>query len=101
MVTEFLERCEVIEECYEFLLAYAAQGLPTDEGSSAEKVVPIFIGRVKHYSDWPKVTDKLSLTTSSNQRRSTIRFVRYWSAMRRTPWQPLTWCSRNLRSVLS
>ena len=35
MVTEFLERCEVIEECYEFLLAYAAQGLPTDEGSSA------------------------------------------------------------------
>ena len=67
----------------------------------AEKVEHIFIERVKHYSDWPKVTDKLSLSTSSNQRRSTIRFVRYWSAMRRTPWQPLTWCSRNLRSVLS
>jgi hypothetical protein len=35
MAIEFLERCDVIEECYEFLLGYAAQGLPTDEGSSA------------------------------------------------------------------
>jgi hypothetical protein len=34
MATDFLERCEVIEQCYEFLLAYAGQGLPTDEGSS-------------------------------------------------------------------
>jgi len=32
MATEFLERCEVIEESYEFLLAYAGQGLPSDEG---------------------------------------------------------------------
>jgi hypothetical protein len=32
MATEFLERCEVVEECYEFLLAYAGQGLPSDEG---------------------------------------------------------------------
>ncbi|HTY82801.1 MAG TPA: hypothetical protein VMB19_01215 [Silvibacterium sp.] len=32
MATDFLERCEVIEECYEFLLAYAAQGLPADDG---------------------------------------------------------------------
>jgi hypothetical protein len=32
MATEFLQRCEVIEECYEFLLAYAGQGLPSDEG---------------------------------------------------------------------
>ena len=32
MATEFLERCEVIEECYEFMLAYAGQGLPSDEG---------------------------------------------------------------------
>lgn len=35
MATDFLSRCEVIEECYEFLLGYAAQGLPSDEGSSA------------------------------------------------------------------
>ena len=34
MAIDFLECSEVIEECYEFLLGYAAQGLPTDEGSA-------------------------------------------------------------------
>ncbi len=33
MPTEILERCDAIEECYEFMLAYAAQGLPSDETS--------------------------------------------------------------------
>ncbi len=33
MLTEVLERCDAIEECYEFMLAYAAQGLPSDETS--------------------------------------------------------------------
>jgi hypothetical protein len=27
------DRCNAIEECYEFMLAYAAQGLPADAGS--------------------------------------------------------------------
>jgi hypothetical protein len=38
MAIDFLERCEVIEECYQFLLGYAAQGLPTDEGSAGRGV---------------------------------------------------------------
>ena len=29
----FLRRCDTIEEAYEFMLAYAAQGLTGDEGS--------------------------------------------------------------------
>jgi hypothetical protein len=29
------ERCNVIEECYEFMLAYAAQGLPSDQESQS------------------------------------------------------------------
>jgi hypothetical protein len=33
MATDIWERCNAIEECYEFLLAYAAQGLPSDESS--------------------------------------------------------------------
>ena len=45
MATEFLERCDVIEECYEFLLGYAAQGLPTDEGSSAGREVRTHLHR--------------------------------------------------------
>jgi len=33
MLTEVLERCDAFEECYEFMLAYAAQGLPSDASS--------------------------------------------------------------------
>lgn len=29
------ERCNAIEECYEFMLAFAAQGLPSDQGSGS------------------------------------------------------------------
>lgn len=39
MAIDFLERCDVIEECYEFLLGYAAQGLPSDDGSSVGREV--------------------------------------------------------------
>jgi hypothetical protein len=38
MLVEICDRCEAVEECYEFLLAYAAQGLPTDQGKSGEQV---------------------------------------------------------------
>lgn len=33
MTTEILECCETVEECYEFMLGYAAQGLPGDAGN--------------------------------------------------------------------
>ena len=33
MATDFLDRCETLEECYEFMLGYAGQGLPGDKGS--------------------------------------------------------------------
>jgi hypothetical protein len=33
MKTELKDRCSRIEEAYEFMLAYAAQGLPTEPGS--------------------------------------------------------------------
>jgi hypothetical protein len=39
MAIDFLERSDVIEECYEYLLGYAAQGLPTDEGSAGGREV--------------------------------------------------------------
>jgi hypothetical protein len=35
MATTLKDRCNTIEECYEFMLAYAAQGLPGDEGSQS------------------------------------------------------------------
>jgi hypothetical protein len=33
MLAEIEERCDAIEECYEFMLAYAGKGLPSDQGS--------------------------------------------------------------------
>jgi hypothetical protein len=32
------DRCDAIEECYEFMLAYAAQGLPSDTGNSGPQL---------------------------------------------------------------
>lgn len=37
MQTDIQELCNTIETCYEFTLAYAAQGLPTDEGAQSGK----------------------------------------------------------------
>ena len=34
MSSDVQGRCSAIEECYEFMLAYAAQGLPSDVGSA-------------------------------------------------------------------
>jgi hypothetical protein len=35
MARNLAESCDVLEECYEFMLAYAAQGLAGDVGSSS------------------------------------------------------------------
>ncbi len=43
MLTEISNRCDAVEECYEFLLAYAAQGLPSDQGSKSGAQVRGFL----------------------------------------------------------
>jgi hypothetical protein len=45
MATDFFEGCDAIEECYEFLLGYAGQGLPTDAGSQTGSQVRQFLQR--------------------------------------------------------
>jgi hypothetical protein len=45
MLAEIHNRCEAVEQCYEFLLAYAAQGLPTDQGSASGGQVREFLQR--------------------------------------------------------
>lgn len=37
MPTDIQQRCDTIEECYEFMLSYAAQGQPSDEGTGTGK----------------------------------------------------------------
>jgi hypothetical protein len=45
MLAEIGSRCEAVEECYEFMLAYAAQGLASDEGSKSGGQVREFLHR--------------------------------------------------------
>jgi hypothetical protein len=45
MLAEIGNRCEAVEECYEFMLAYAAQGLVRDEGSKSGGQVREFLDR--------------------------------------------------------
>ena len=42
---ELKDRCDTIEEGYEFLLAYAAQGLAGDEGSASGGQLRVFLAR--------------------------------------------------------
>jgi hypothetical protein len=42
-VADFSARCNDIEEAYEFMLAYAAQGLPSDQGSSSGAQIREFL----------------------------------------------------------
>jgi hypothetical protein len=39
------DHCDAVEECYEFMLAYAAQGLPRDSGSSSGEKLRGLLGR--------------------------------------------------------
>jgi hypothetical protein len=45
MAADVLERFEIIEECYELMLAYAAQGLASDKGSESGRQVREFLNR--------------------------------------------------------
>jgi hypothetical protein len=45
MLAELSDHCETIEECYEFMLAYAAQGLPSDKGSQSGGQIRDYLGR--------------------------------------------------------
>lgn len=51
MFGDLRERGETIEECYEFMLAYAAQGLPSDVGSRSGGQVRGFLERAVHALD--------------------------------------------------
>ena len=47
----FAARCDAIEEAYEFLLAYAAQGLPHEQGSTSGSQVRMFLGKCERALD--------------------------------------------------
>ena len=45
MLAEVRDRCNTIEECYEFMLAYAAKGLPANTASGSDGQLRDLLGR--------------------------------------------------------
>ena len=45
MPAKIWEHCNTVEECYEFMLAYAAQGLPVEGGSASGAQIREFLNR--------------------------------------------------------
>jgi len=45
VLDDLVERCNAVEECYEFMLAYAAQGLTRDAGSASGEQLRTLLGR--------------------------------------------------------
>ena len=43
MATDFLDRCDAVEECYEFMLAYAGQGLDNEQSGGAGAQIRQFL----------------------------------------------------------
>src|SRR5690349_3057742 len=55
MLSEIEERCDAIEEAYEFMLGYAGKGLPSDEGSQIryylQRAAGAITGLAKSFSE--------------------------------------------------
>jgi hypothetical protein len=55
MLNEIEERCDAIEESYEFMLGYAGKGLPSDEGSQIryylQRAAGAITGLAKSFSE--------------------------------------------------
>jgi hypothetical protein len=49
--SEFSARCNAIEEAYEFMLAYAAQGLPHEQGSTSGSQIREFLRKCERALD--------------------------------------------------
>jgi len=100
MLAEVCDRCDAVEECYEFLLAYAAQGLPSDQGSKSGGQVREFLHRaVEALTGLPEAcamaVNRKALSPPVNAWRS----LRYSIATLATLLLPLKWFSLNPRSV--
>ena len=103
MATEFLERCDVIEECYEFMLAYAGQGLPSDRGKPRRKPDTRFrrARRKSACRTRRELHDRGDGATPGVRRADMKLSSRYSIATRRIRSPPSSWCWPSLPSAPS
>jgi hypothetical protein len=81
MLAKVRERCDAIEECYEFMLAYAAQGLPSDEGSRSGGQIREFMRRaVKALTG---LAETCSMAVKSEGREPAERYEAFFAVLDR------------------
>ncbi len=96
------ERCNAVEECYEFMLAYAAQGLPSDEGSQSGGQVREFLDRAVKALEGLAESYATAVKEEDLSRPSVTRgSLRCSTAMPATRSPLLSWFSPNRRSAPS
>lgn len=71
MATDFLERSDAVEECYEYLLAYAGQGLPGDVGEHSHSQVREFLTRAVNAMEGLVASFKNAVSAEALQPTST------------------------------
>lgn len=81
MLADISERCNTIEETYEFMLAYAAQGLPSEEGSKSGAQIREFLNRaVKAICG---LTESCAITIKQNNFEPTERYEAFLAVVER------------------
>jgi|SRR5580704_7060957 hypothetical protein len=81
MLADISERCNTIEESYEFMLAYAAQGLLSEEGSKSGAQIREFLNRaVKAISG---LTESCAITVKQNDFEPTERYEAFLAVVER------------------
>ncbi|HVW86336.1 MAG TPA: hypothetical protein VHB50_16730 [Bryobacteraceae bacterium] len=74
-------RCGAIEECYEFMLAYAAQGLADDAGSQAGSQIREFLRRA--LAALSGIADEFAAAIAENELHPAERYLAFLAVLAR------------------
>jgi hypothetical protein len=75
--TELTARCNAIEEAYEFMLAYASQGLPNEQGSASGSQIRQFLNRCDGgLAGLPEMLSDYVRATRADQAAPYLSFIR-------------------------
>jgi hypothetical protein len=78
---ELAQRCETIEQAYEYMLAYAAQGLPSDAGSQSGGQLREFLTRFAAALD--DIGEQYRLLVKAEKLESSKRYLEFITVLDR------------------
>jgi hypothetical protein len=87
MFRDVLDRFTAIEECYEFMLAYAAQGLPSDKDSKSGGQLRRFLSRAAEALDGLAASCETDLAGDDHTPRD--RFISFLTVLDGVAWDSL------------